>query len=228
MSLTTLSAQTVAEIVSKHINALGGEDKLSKLKSAQIVATVAVATFEVKGTTTVLQNKGIRIEQEIQGMKMIQAFDGNTAWAVNPMLDGGKAVKLPAEQSANLKEQMDLTGLYNYKEKGYKVEFKGEDIHQGEPVYVISVTMPDGNAATNFLSKNTYLTLKTTIKILGEDGNEVESNIYTSDYKVVDGIVTPHSIEIDGTGTPGVIKTHITSVRYNIDIDPSIFTFPGN
>src|SRR5690606_30001805 len=115
MSLTTLSAQTVAEIVSKHINALGGEDKLSKLKSAQIVATVAVATFEVKGTTTVLQNKGIRIEQEIQGMKMIQAFDGNTAWAVNPMLDGGKAVKLPAEQSANLKEQMDLTGLYNYK-----------------------------------------------------------------------------------------------------------------
>lgn len=227
-AITGTYAQKVEDIIDKHIEALGGSTNLANLKSAQIDATVSVASFSVKGTTTVLQNKGIRIEQEVQGMKMIQAFDGTTGWAINPMLDNGNPVKLPESQNVNLKGQMDLTGLYNYKAKGYQVELIGEEQVKDEPVYVLKVTMADGNAATNYISKKTFLTLRTWIHMTTENGDVVESNIYPSDYRKVDGIVTPYSIQIEGTGIPGTIVTNITSVRYNLDIDPSIFAFPEN
>src|SRR5690606_30559119 len=74
LALMTLRAQSVENIIEKHLEALGGKERLRDLKSAQISATVSVAGFEVKAVTTVLQNTGIRIEQEVQGMKLIQAY----------------------------------------------------------------------------------------------------------------------------------------------------------
>lgn len=220
-------AQTVEEVVEKHIQALGGKDKLRQLKSARIEAVVVVNSFEVKSTTTVFQNRGIRTEQDIQGMKIIQGFDGTTAWMINPMMGDNKPIKLPLEQNASLKNQMDLTGLFDYKAKGYDISLKGEEVLNGTPVYVLTVKMPDGSNADNYISKNNYHTLKTTVTVLGADGKETQTNIYSSDYKEVDGYVTPYTIEIEGGGLPGRITTKVTSARFNVDTDPSIFAFPG-
>lgn len=225
--ILTIQAQTVDDVIEKHIEALGGKAKLSKLKSARIDAMVTVSGFDVKSTTTVLQNEGIRSEQEIQGMTIVQAFDGTTAWMINPMMGSDKPTKLPAEQNASLKGQMDLTGLYNYKEKGYNIELKGEEELEGEPVYVLNVKMPDGNNANNYISKKTYQTLKTTVTIVGADGAENQTSIYSSDYREADGFVTPYTIEIEGAGLPGRITTKVTSARFNVDVDRAIFSFPG-
>lgn len=219
-------AQTVDEIIEKHIEALGGKDKLRQLRSARIDAVVSVSSFEIKSTTIVLQGQGVRSEQEIQGMKIIQAFDGNTAWVINPMAGNDKATRLPAEQNAALKSQMDLTGLYNYKAKGYNLELKGEEVLDGAPVYVIEVKMPDGSNAINYMSKSTYYTLKTRVNMKTGDGNEIQTQIYSSDYKTADGYVTPYLIEIEGGGMPGRITTKVTSAQFNIDVDPSVFAFP--
>jgi hypothetical protein len=228
LCITSVQAQTVDEVVEKHVAALGGKEKLSKLKSLQIDAVVTVNSFEVKSTTTVVQNKGVRSEQEIQGMKIVQGFDGTTAWMINPMMGSDKATKLPAEQNDALKGQMDLTGLYNYKDKGYDVALEGEDVLDGAPVFVLQVKMPDGSSSTNFISKSTYYTLKTLISAKGPDGNPVQTTIYSSDYKDVDGYITPYSIEIESEGMPGKIVTKVTSAKFNVEVDPSIFAFPGD
>jgi hypothetical protein len=131
---STTQAQTVEDIIEKQFAAMGGKGKLGQLRSARIEAVADVNGIQIKSSTLVLQNQGIRSEQEIQGMKMIQAFDGTTAWMVNPMMGNDQAVKLPAEQHAALKNQMDLTGLYDYQKKGYQVELKKDDEVNGTPV----------------------------------------------------------------------------------------------
>jgi hypothetical protein len=223
---TYTSAQTVEDIITKHIKAMGGAEKLSQLKSVRISANMEVMNMQMPVTTTIIQNKGFRTETTAQGMTIVQAINGNSGWMINPMAGQGKATAMPEEAVKSLIAQTDLTGLYNYKQKGYTVTLDGEEDLAGAKVYKVTATLKNGVKQINYISKDTFYILKIGAS-MEVSGQEVKTESAQSDFRQIDGITFPFSSEVTSTAMPGMTMINkITSVEVNPKIDMTIFEMP--
>jgi outer membrane lipoprotein-sorting protein len=220
------SAQTVDEVINKHIAAMGG-DKYTGLKSVKMESAAQVMGMDLPSTTTVVQGRGLRSETVVQGSAIIQAIDGNTGWMINPMAGQTTATPLPEEAVKMSAAQLDLTGIYNYKAKGHTAELVGEDKVEGAPVYVVKMSLSNGAVATHYISKDTFYILKSNVKV-NVQGQEVEVKSNFSNFKQVDGVTFPFTSEIESPAMPGVMTMVVKNVQVNPKVDESIFAMPKN
>ena len=224
--LHTVQAQSVDEIIDKHIAAMGGE-KYTGIKGVKMESTAQIMGMDLPSTTTIVQGRGMRSETTVQGSAIVQAIDGDKGWMINPMTGQTGATELPADQVKMSAGQLDLTGLYNYKAKGHKAELMGEEKIEGAPVYVVKVDMANGATATHYISKDTYYILKSVINTEVQ-GQEVEVKTNFSNFKQVDGVTFPFTTEIESPAMPGVMTMMVNSVQVNPTVDESIFAMPKN
>ncbi|MCF0039132.1 outer membrane lipoprotein-sorting protein [Dyadobacter fanqingshengii] len=219
-------AQNVDEIIDKHIKAMGGADKLSKLQSLKITADMEVMNMKVPISTIIVQDKGFRSETTVQGMTVVQAISGNTGWTINPMAGQTTATALPEESVKAMATETDLTGLYNYKQKGYVLTLDGEEELAGAKVYKISMALKNGTKRINYISKDTYYILKMIVQTT-INGQEVKSENTQSDFRQVDGVTYPYTSEVSTSAMPGTTMVlKISSLEVNPKIDPKIFEMP--
>jgi hypothetical protein len=220
------SAQTVDEVIDKHIKAMGGADKLSKLQSLKIAAEMEVMNMKVPISTIIVQDKGFRSETTVQGMTVVQAISGNSGWSINPMAGQTTATALPEESVKAMANETDLTGLYNYKQKGYALTLDGEEDLAGAKVYKVSMALKNGTKRINYISKDTFYILKMIVETT-INGQQVKSENTQSDFRQVEGITYPYTSEVTTSAMPGAAMVlKITSLEVNPTIDPKIFEMP--
>ncbi|WP_377242190.1 outer membrane lipoprotein-sorting protein [Persicitalea jodogahamensis] len=224
--LNTAQAQSVDEVIDKHVAAMGG-DKYSSIKGLKMEATAQIMGMDLPSTTTIVQGRGMRSETTVQGSAIVQAIDGETGWMINPMAGQTTAMALPEDQVKMSAGQLDLTGLYNYKAKGHKAELMGEETVEGAPMYVVKVDMANGATATHYISKDTYYILKSVINTEVQ-GQAVEVKTNFSNFKQVDGVTFPFTTEIESPAMPGVMTMMVNNVQVNPTVDESIFAMPKN
>ncbi|MCD4737054.1 MAG: outer membrane lipoprotein-sorting protein, partial [Bacteroidales bacterium] len=125
----------------------------------------------------------------------------------------------------SLKEQADMDDkLFNWKEKGYKVELLGKEDMEGTEVYKIKLVDDEGDEYTHFIDAENYIDLKTVTKLKFGDQTQ-ESETYYSNYEMIDGIAFPFSIENHMNGQM-VSQINIEEVKMNVGVDDSIFNKP--
>ncbi len=221
LSCLTIHAQTLEEILAKHFQTIG-QDKLSEVQSLITKGKMQQSGIEILFIQYVKRPNKMRSEATIQGLTSITAYNGKQSWQLNPML--GDTLPQPAtkEVTDELKEGADLDGmLYNYKEKGYTLELTGTDDFDGQKVFLLKLTKPNGNVYIHYMDADNFVILKTVSKIKIK-GVEREAEMVYSNYKPVEGIIFPFSSEIKVAGNT-VGQMVIDSVIINQDIDDSIF-----
>ncbi|KAF0247858.1 MAG: signal peptide protein [bacterium] len=224
----TTSAQTVDEIIAKNLQARGGLEKIKAIKSLKQTGSLIQQGQELP---IILQNKrpsSIRFELTIQGTQIIQAYDGQTGWAISPFLGTKDAQKLSDDQLKDVVEQADLDGaLVDYKDKGHKVTLVGKEDLEGSSVYKLKVDKKDGD--TNYISidAENYLEIKSSQKRKLPNGQEIEIETLISDYKSVEGVLFPHAIENKVPGQ-GSFQIKISKIEVNSQIDDNIFKMPAS
>ena len=67
----TVSAQSADDIIAKCITAIGGAEKWSKVQSIKIEGQIEVQGIQIPFTMQGLQLKGMRVDAEFQGNKII-------------------------------------------------------------------------------------------------------------------------------------------------------------
>src|SRR5215475_4989227 len=88
-------AQNIDELVSGHLEASGGSTKLKALKSLKASGKLLMPTMmqnvsaggsaaEAPVTVQIKKPNRIRLEIDLQGKPLVQAFDGETAWGLRP------------------------------------------------------------------------------------------------------------------------------------------------
>lgn len=212
-------AQTVDEIVDKHIAAMGGMDKLKGVNTLVVERTIAVQSMEIPNKTTILAGKAVRTESSIMGNSMIQVVEGNTGWMIRPvMMQGtGEPEDMPAEMVKQQVGQMDPFGpLFNYKDKGNKVELVGKEKVDKADAYHLKVTTKDGQTMDEFIDANTFMLTKLKTQ---------EGEISFSDYKEVEGIKMANTMDM--TSQMGSITMVTNKVTVNGKVDDSIFKRPA-
>src|SRR3954468_14901427 len=83
-SLTAASAQTADEIIAKHIDAIGGKDKLAQINSVYIESTTEAMGNESPTKTYIINGKDYRNESDFGGQSMVQVVTDKSGWAIMP------------------------------------------------------------------------------------------------------------------------------------------------
>ena len=100
-ALTGLHAQemTADELIAKAIETLGGAEAFADLENTKMTATVSMGPMELPGTLHSAKPNLQHFEINIQGKTLVQAYDGETAWMINPFQGGDSAQKMPEEEA---------------------------------------------------------------------------------------------------------------------------------
>ncbi len=188
IALTTSpgSGQTAEEIVKKMIEVQGGKKVFEGIKDMTLSGSLEVVQQGLSGSITVYKKEPDkrRVDFEVMGMLITQAYDGETAWWVNPQT--GSTEEMEEQQATEMKRQsMPIVSILYPDKYGFSFDYKGKEQIEGKDYFVVEETYPDGFKATLFIDTETYLTYKAKVKIMGPMGHEVDAEQFTSDYKKV-------------------------------------------
>ena len=221
-------AQTTDEVIAKHQSAMGSPEKWASVKSMVMKNKFNVQGMDIESKTSLVIGKSFRTEIEVMGNKIITAIDGDKGWMNRPAMMGGtgEPEDMPSEQVKMASSQKTLGSiLTNAKKDGYKIELVSKEKLDGADVYLLTVTKPSGEDSKVYVSTATNFVVKTQSKVQA-NGQEVDSEVSFSNYKMVNGLAFPYTIE---TANPmgGMMTVETVSVEINPTIDPVIFAKPG-
>src|SRR5262245_8605062 len=77
------SSQTVDDLIKKNIEARGGIEKLKALKSLRMTGKIHTEGMDIPMVLQVKRPGLVRGEATLQGVSMVKAYDGETAWQIN-------------------------------------------------------------------------------------------------------------------------------------------------
>jgi outer membrane lipoprotein-sorting protein len=167
----------------------------------------------------------MREETEIQGQKMVRAFDGTTAWTINPMM-GGAPQALTGSAANMAVDSADLEGpLVDYKEKGHTIELVGNETLDGKPVHHLKITRKTGTVQHLFLDAETGLERKTVIT-LEQGGMKVDLEIHLGEFKPVEGLMMPSTTRQLMNGNE-IAQVSVDKIELNPAIEDSLFKMPA-
>jgi outer membrane lipoprotein-sorting protein len=177
----------------------------------------------LSATITIYQkepNKS-RFDIEVMGMLITQACDGEIAWGVNPQT--GMTEEMPEEQAVYMKRQSLGNAVYLDPEKmGITFAYKGKENIEDKDYLVLEQTYADGYKSTLCIDPDTYLPFKGKGLTLNNMGVEVEAETFFSDYKMVDGIMTAHTLVSYQDGEE-YMTMNITEIKFNSALEDSLF-----
>ena len=217
-------SQTVDEILEQHF-AAAGQEKLLATNTLTMKGKIIQGQFEIPFTSMQKRPMNFRSEAEFQGMKILSGFDGTIGWSVNPMMGSTDPQPMTEEQIDRMKIQSDYDGLfYNYKEKGYTVEFIGTETVDDIETFVLKLSRPNGDVVTSYIDAENYVLLKSKSKMKIQ-GVDTETEVIFSNYKFVNEILNPFSMETKMNGQTAMQMT-FDEIIYDVDMPDSMFEMP--
>jgi outer membrane lipoprotein-sorting protein len=216
-------SQTTEEIVAKMIKAQGGKAALEKIKDTTLTGTIEIIQMGMSGTLSYYHKEPnkMRMDMEIMGMVMTQAYDGENAWGVNPQTGGIE--DMPEDQAKDMQRQALGNDAVLHPEKyGITYAYKGNETVEGKEYYVLEQTFEDGFTTTLYIDTKTGLLYKSKSMGTGMMGGEVDQEVLVSDYKEVEGLMVAHKMQIIQEGQEAITMT-FTDVKFNTGLEDSFF-----
>jgi hypothetical protein len=224
---TPVAAQTLDEIIAKHLEARGGEEKLKALGSLRATGKMSMGPgMEAPFTFEWLKPNSIRMEITLQGMTLVQAFDGKSGWSINPFQGKKDPEPMSADDLKDVEDEADILGvLVDWKQKGHQVELVGKESVEGTQAYKLKVLKKNGDTEIIYLDADAYLPFKEEGKRKIR-GQEIEFETSVGDYKEVGGLVFAHSFDSKPKGAPqGQVMT-LDKIELGVDVPAVDFVMP--
>lgn len=205
------------EIIQKSIEASGGKEKLSGIKSMIRKMEVSLP-FGTSESESYYKNGKMYMKSTMQGnVVMEQKYDGSRAYMGgmqgSQVIDDEKMVKRMAEQ-AKIFPQLSILESQAVLTYGGASKIDGKDVH-----LVISKDT-EGNESKLYF--NAESGLMTRMVSTGEmQGTKVETTIDLKDYKSVDGILFAYGMSLNNGQFQMQMK--ITDIKLNPEIADSMF-----
>jgi hypothetical protein len=193
------AAQDAQSLVARNLEARGGAAALDAIKNVTFEGrTIFPGDFEVtykEARARLGSSAADRVDFGLQGLDIIQAYDGHGGWKVNPLQGRKDAEKMSADEARSLADEALVEGpLLAARCDGSRVDYLGREDFDGTNAYKLKVTQKDGDQFTYWLDPDTFLEIKVdeTRKIRGaEQTTETE----LGDYEKVAGVYFPMSVE---------------------------------
>ena len=210
-----------AKIIDRSIEAAGGKERLESIEAIRMVGTMNMPAMGMTMTMTSLQvypDKGY-FEQEVPGMgKMVQAFDGDSGWAKDPM-QGFRHLS-PEEikaqkQNRSIREMLDYQKLFE----------SAEVLDDVEGMKVVKIKLADsGLEETHYYSKESgHLERMEMMADMGPQGS-VPATMAVIGRTEENGLVFPSKLEMNAAGMKMLMD--FSSIEVNPEVDENLFAPP--
>jgi hypothetical protein len=170
--------------------------------------------------------RNMRLEIQFQGETAVQVYDGVKGWKLRPFLGRHEVEAYSPEELSLAGEEQELDGpLLDYEKKGNRVELEGIEPVEGRDAYKLKLTLKNGQVRHVWVDKETSLD----VKIDGTrrmDGKPRAMYTLLRDYKSVDGLMIPHTLETSVEGVKTTEKIIVDKVSINPKLDHSRFEKP--
>jgi outer membrane lipoprotein-sorting protein len=219
-----VQAQTVKEVLDKMIQAQGGRAALTAVKETVASGTMDMVTLGVSGglTMTMKEPDKMRLDIEIMGMVLTQAYDGEKAWMINPQM-GGTAQEMDAKQTADFKRQaLGNESILAPEKFGITYALKGREKIKDKDYLVLEQGYQDGEKVTLYVDPDTYLLFKSRGKSTDQNGADVESETFMTDYRMEGGLMVAHAMSVYQSGAE-FMRMNFTKVAYNTGVPDAFF-----
>lgn len=219
---------TADQIVQKQTEALGGLEKLKSIQSVKATGKASLMGGQLEAPV-VMQAKrptSVRMEMDIQGKSFVQAFDGTTSWTINPFGGSSDPQKSNDEDTKAARDDAEFVdgALVDYKSKGNAVELVGKEDVDGVPAYKLKVTKKSGSIEYDYIDAKTFLPIKST-GTRKQMGQEFEFESRPGNFKTVNGVLMPFTLEQKVSGKP-MMQLTLDKIEANVPMDDSLFRFP--
>jgi outer membrane lipoprotein-sorting protein len=233
---------TVDELLARNLASRGGAEKLKAISTRKVTGKVTVqvqmppgaqqqqqaapAPQAVEMPMSVLAKRPNLMLQEMrmQDRRVVTAFDGQQAWAINPMI-GNSAQLLQGVQADLIRDQAQFDGPLAYaRQRGDKMEVLGKEDVEGVSSWKLAITHED-KTTTVYLDEKTGLERKVSASV-NQGGTQLLVESLISDYQPVDGIMVPRKVQTLVGGKTQATVT-IDSVEFNVPIDDAQFKMPA-
>ncbi len=208
------------ELLKKHIEAIGGESAVMKIKDRVIEGKVSIfaGPQTIEGTfkrTEKFPNKQVFIistpvfSQEVynDGKRVVQSGMGGTR-------------ELTGDELKKAQESAHFNMLYRTAELGYKVTAKEKKMLKGRPVYVAELEQALNGKTILVFDAEDFMLISETRKQTTPQG-EIDVTTTYSDFKPVDGVVQPFKI-VQSLGMADV-QLVVTSIKQNVGVPDEEF-----
>ncbi|HOK25008.1 MAG TPA: hypothetical protein P5320_00270 [Bacteroidales bacterium] len=211
-ALAAVQAQSLEEIVKRQSQALK-EEAFDNIKTLKITGNLSQSGMIIGMTTYYKFPEKSRIALSFNGQEVIQLYDGNKAYLINPMA-GGAPQELSPDQAANLKNNSTFRSpLARYLKEG-KLTLEGTENVNDKPAFKIKA-VDGGTIMYFFIDKSSWLPVKTTVI---QNGINVDT---FQEWGDLDGIILP---KVSTTKAGNIeITIKIEKAEINIPLEDSLF-----
>ena len=225
-AISFISAQNLDKILENHFETIG-QKNLLKVKALEATGKAVMMGMDNPFKMVTKRPDKLQIEVDFQGAKIIQAYDGETVWMINPMAGSAEPIDVTGPEANGIVESADMDGqLWKYKEKGHQLELDGTEEVDGTEAFVLKLTKKNGNIDYYYLDQESYLVLKVKSKTMSM-GSEVEVESLLSNYQDVEGYIMPFTTE-QKFGGQTAMTLMFEEVKFNIEVDDAIFSKPAS
>jgi hypothetical protein len=215
---TQILAQTLDEIVAKHIEAVGGKDNWAKVKTIKMEGLLKTQGMEINISTLQVDKVAMRQNITAMGMSGYSILTTTEGWNFMPFNGQTKPEPVTADDLKNGQDDLYIHDEFiTYTELGKKIEYLGTEDIDGTQCFKIKMTNKYDRETTYFIDPDNYYTIKQISKVKA-NGQEMENATTFGNFKKLDeGIVFPMSI------TLGMGGMEIQKILINAEIPDSEF-----
>lgn len=222
----TAEELSVEEILSRHVEAKGGEEAWEAVDRLRIKGTYSA--FGWTSPFTLLRQRPAKLRFETvtpEEETWAAGHDGELTWAIDPWLGTPWAMEMNTVEAAVFLPEADFDGpLFGPAEAGHEVELAGVEDFDGIDTYKLVVTRADGGEEEWYLDKTTFLEVAR-IAPAADFGRPVETGrTYFLDFRPVEGLMLPHRIEKEYSIR--FRSYDVETVEVNPELGPGAFSLP--
>ncbi len=220
---------SVDDMIAKHVAARGGDAALKAIKSLTITGKFRPPGFDADlAYSEIIARPGsARINITLQGLTVIQSYDGASGWQVQPFNGRKDPETLSNDDVKSLQEEADFEDpLVDHAAKGAVVTFLGMEDVDGAPTYALHVALKNGDSQTWYLDPDLWLAVRVTTHTI-QRGVETVNITDFGDYEKVAGVWFAFEQSSGQQGQSGRQLLTYDKVEVNLPLDPGAFARPA-
>jgi len=223
-AIPALAQPSADQILEKYAQALGGQAAYEKITTRAMKGTVEIPDDNVTGTAQAWAKApgSYRLTLDIPGYGIVETLlDGDNGWKKDP--DSGvhamsKTDLAIAQRDFSFYREVKLKELFP------KMETAPAEKVAGHDAYVIVANPPSGSAEKFYFDAASGLLVKRDFERITLEDGIVPYEVLYSDYRDVDGVKVPCTIEQRAPDSTMIFK--FSEVKLNAALGDSAFAKP--
>lgn len=223
-------AQTANELVAKNLAARGGAAAFDAIESVKFNGMMIFpGDFQLTYEEVRTKAGDVRVDAALQGLTLVQAWDGKSGWRINPFEGRKDAERMSDDEARSLADTGSLRGpLQSAVKQGATVSYLGREDFDGTNAYKLKVAEKDGDEFVYLLDPDSMLEIKMTETRKVRGAPQTYEYEY-GDYEKVAGVYFPMSIESwsqgQGNNRQRIV---IATADANVPAPASLFAQPAS